>query len=421
MPRARTLLTMIAAAACLVPALAAPGLVRAAPATPATAVGDVPPPAACTVAPRTAASLRALTGTPSAGLATPATTATPFVPPAGHPVDPVTLAAITATMREEIACVNAGDLGRQLALYTDDLLRRFIAANGGSFTAALLGDLATPAAALPPASRVALMAVRDARVLPDGRVGAIVVTRHLDETALRTNFAVFVKLGGRWLIDEVVPNPVETGPAPAAPTPTRTGLLLGPTPTPTSGGLLLGPTSTPTPTPTATVEPTATTQTGVVGNSYVGPATGVRLTWSAAWSVVTQTSANGADQLVLNDGTTLVELDAGPAGGTTLASCVDQASQSVATNAGLANLAVGTDANGNPLRGTDPTRPSAVFTATLTTSSQLGAAGAPIAFYLECRQLPGNELLLFVALTPLGSYNAEVPAVQALLAALVLP
>jgi hypothetical protein len=66
-------------------------------------------------------------------------------------------------------------------------------------------------------TRIGLQAIQDARVLPDGRVGARVTlvdpnTPTPEEADLR--FVVFVMVGDRWLIDEVIDFPASGTPIP---------------------------------------------------------------------------------------------------------------------------------------------------------------------------------------------------------------
>jgi hypothetical protein len=120
-------------------------------------------------------------------------------------------------MRELAACSNARDILRRLALFSDDNLRRtFPEGPSAAFT-----ELAeVPATPQPREAWVALLSVRDARLLPDGRAMAVVTvdnpTRHThiapgpgtptsagqEETAR----IVFVRSadGSRWLIDDVI-------------------------------------------------------------------------------------------------------------------------------------------------------------------------------------------------------------------------
>jgi hypothetical protein len=121
--------------------------------------------------------------------------------PDGSPVDAATLAEVAAVVRTNVACVNAADLPRLLALRTDAEAQRVLLAEG---PLALPQDPAlAPNPGTDPASWSSLLAVRGARLLPDGRVGAIVVIRHPrpEGTAITLSFFSFVQSGGHWLID----------------------------------------------------------------------------------------------------------------------------------------------------------------------------------------------------------------------------
>ncbi|HET8521667.1 MAG TPA: hypothetical protein VFL82_00445, partial [Thermomicrobiales bacterium] len=83
-------------------------------AAPATATISTPSPDECIVAPR---SLPLPDG--AATPTTPEAMAPEFVTPTGTPADNAVEQAVTVTVRESVACANAGDLLRGLALYTD--------------------------------------------------------------------------------------------------------------------------------------------------------------------------------------------------------------------------------------------------------------------------------------------------------------
>ena len=180
------------------------------------AVAQGPTPAAeavaCTVAPRPVDELVALwfgpEGTPPAR--------PPSFPiaseaelPAGEPADAATVAAIDATVQEFFACSVAGQYARAFALMTDEGVRRLgpdrtdpEADTPEEARALLEAQLAaTPAAVAPPAAGVT--GARAARVLPDGRVGAVFVD--LDSGA--SAFLIFAREDGRWLLDDFVPIP----------------------------------------------------------------------------------------------------------------------------------------------------------------------------------------------------------------------
>lgn len=161
--------------------------------TPATGLPVTPDPAECVAAPRPIADFAALVGTPA---------------PAplenggrerGEPTDPETTAGITATVRELVACFNAGDWQRTAALYTD---AGFAADFAGMTREDLRGIEASPTP-IDAMGRVALIAVRDIERLPDGRIGAVVVVG-AEGTPDIYALLYFSQDGERWLIDYVV-------------------------------------------------------------------------------------------------------------------------------------------------------------------------------------------------------------------------
>jgi hypothetical protein len=123
--------------------------------------------------------------------------ATPIMPSGGVPADPSIVAAVTETVEMSAACLNAGDIPRFTALYTDEAF--YLALGGGSITdpemfEQQLASLATPQP-LPLDERVEVPSVRDVRVLPDGRVTAIIGTTGGE------SLAVLSKSDGRYFYD----------------------------------------------------------------------------------------------------------------------------------------------------------------------------------------------------------------------------
>ncbi len=190
----------------------------------AGAAQTAPGPDECRVAPRSPASLLALGGTPSAdGSVAPSTaprpTPTPLDPGAGEPADAETIAGVTATVRELVACTNARDTLRRLALYTDTHLRPTFVRTPPGFA----DRVATQPVPAQPAEWVAIVAIEDVRLLPDGRAVARVVAAtaggHTHGPAptggsppagvaagsarTETNVFVLARAGDRWLVDEV--------------------------------------------------------------------------------------------------------------------------------------------------------------------------------------------------------------------------
>jgi mono/diheme cytochrome c family protein len=178
---------------------------------------DAPGPEECTVAPRTLAEIETLANSPA-----------PEEPPnatetGGEPVDEATRAAVTATARELVACSNAGDILRRLALYSDDRLR-FAYPDGPTRA---LEEIAESPLPLSLAERVALVGVDDVRWLQDGRVGARVTVdnpashSHDPQAAAAASQQevarlIFVQEAGRWRVDETRREDAQTNATPIA-------------------------------------------------------------------------------------------------------------------------------------------------------------------------------------------------------------
>jgi hypothetical protein len=169
----------------------------------ATADQDVASAAECTVAPRSEDELRALfreaAATPIPTSLELAASPTPAIAPLGDPADEQTVAEISATWREFIACISAGDQARLFALFSDDMvLRQFVVDIAFGVTEDALFDFlsATPVP-LPLDQSTPIVPFDDVRVLSDGRV-AVVGPGELGRGDVR----IFVKAGDRWLLDE---------------------------------------------------------------------------------------------------------------------------------------------------------------------------------------------------------------------------
>ena len=160
---------------------------------------ETPDPALCVVAPRSTSLSTAIAATPNAatGAATPAAVSEP----AGQPVSPQVETEITAAIRELYACLNGGDSMQTLALFTDRGAAQFVADRP---------DLAPSAIAATPTplaidQRIALVAVGDIRLLPDGRVFALVTQDDPNRPpdGPEPVFVTFAKQGDHWLVDDL--------------------------------------------------------------------------------------------------------------------------------------------------------------------------------------------------------------------------
>lgn len=176
-------------------------------ATPAAEPIIVPAANQCTVAPRDIAFFDQMTATPAAS---------PVASPvaelrAGEPADRTVRAAVLDTVRQALACTNAGNLLALYALHTD----AFITANPPS-----ADDLAAMAAdpAPPTGDLASLWAIEDVQTLDDGRV--IVIVHVVDPRSGIDGLAratyVMVEQDGRYLIDAATSAPLDSAATPAA-------------------------------------------------------------------------------------------------------------------------------------------------------------------------------------------------------------
>jgi hypothetical protein len=130
--------------------------------------------------------------------------APPFSPAAGDPADAETVAAITSTVREALACRNAGDYLRAYALFTPEMIAQLFGGPATIDPEVIVAAVEGPRP-VPPARRLGIVAITDVVTLPDGRVGAFVET-----ATQRRNFRDYLFFerdpqGDRWLIDRSVP------------------------------------------------------------------------------------------------------------------------------------------------------------------------------------------------------------------------
>ena len=184
-----------------------------------------PDPAECTAEPVALDELLALTGAtpipgaPSGGMEE-ETAATPeaFTLPEGAPADDETVAAVTASLREALACLNTGNFLTAFAFFSEDFQRRDL--EEFPITEADVAFFEATPEALPAEMHASLLAVREARMLEDGRVGALVETIFPDEApGPQVDFIIFVQEDGRWLLDEIIED-LEAQYPPTAATPT---------------------------------------------------------------------------------------------------------------------------------------------------------------------------------------------------------
>jgi hypothetical protein len=207
-------LLLVMARATLMPVLAQ----EASPAASLPAGLIVPDPAECDVPPRSIAFFEGLAASPPAvppdadmRFSKPAMEPRPWTLPPGTPADAATVAEVTGTLHEALACLNANDPLRFLALFTDEMLDIFFAID--PLPPEAVPSLAASPVLSPPDQRLGYLSVHDARILPDGRVAALADDYDPTEPpfGLGTDFAIFAKAGDRWLIDSLIENVTITG------------------------------------------------------------------------------------------------------------------------------------------------------------------------------------------------------------------
>ena len=178
-------------------------------ATPETTAHDFPlvaDPALCTGEPRATEDLLNLwfpeEGTPAAEAAMTEESPNEVTIPVGQPADEATTDAITTTVHQLFSCFAAGDFPRATAFFTDDLTRLFGPGPDETREEAAAFLEATPMAETG-AGETQIVAITDAMVLDDGRVGAFVVDSSPEGTF--TVYAIFEEQAdGRYLVDEVI-------------------------------------------------------------------------------------------------------------------------------------------------------------------------------------------------------------------------
>jgi len=186
------------------PALLALALAGAlAPSAYGQATPETVDPAACTVEPRPLADFRLL---PEAAPATPTLGSSPVATARATPGEPVTdpevIAGVTATVRLHLACLNAWDIPRAAALYTDEAFLRSALGPGADASDAALESLLAPRE-IPREEWARLVAIEEIRRLPDGRITAEVVGTTLGSPEELRQQVTFVEVDGRYLIDAI--------------------------------------------------------------------------------------------------------------------------------------------------------------------------------------------------------------------------
>ena len=146
--------------------------------------------------------------------------------PDGAPVDAQTRAEVTATIRQLVACVNAGDLLRSFALYDEAYLRRLVDPDGilePDVADEIVLTFATPTP-VEPERQTLLLSIPLMRQMSDGRVAVVVETDGGVDDQIegsQLDLLVLQKQGDAWKIVDGVQN-LPRDQAPVDPTPVAT-------------------------------------------------------------------------------------------------------------------------------------------------------------------------------------------------------
>jgi hypothetical protein len=184
------------------------------------ATPDIPVPTDCSVEPLELMDLLPLAQGGGSSDLLEATPVAEDTLPEGVPANEDEIEGITATVRQLVACANARDPLRLVALLTDDFKIALASAALG-----LQGEAPEDLAARFPVpisldeaesvDGVPMIPIRDARLLVDGRVAAILEPQIEGIDYPFAFYVTFELVDNRWLIDDVVI--VEAAPASATP------------------------------------------------------------------------------------------------------------------------------------------------------------------------------------------------------------
>jgi hypothetical protein len=160
-----------------------------------TAAQGTPVVAECTVEPLTADALTAIV---EAGFE-PA----PALKPAAELAPATNLVKIYDVLSESVACTNANQPMRALALYTDRYLaQRFSGQAGEDELGHLLAAATRSPSPASPEDQLVLLAVTDLVQYQDGRIGAMITTANKDDSF--TDLLIFERTEAGLRIDQVV-------------------------------------------------------------------------------------------------------------------------------------------------------------------------------------------------------------------------
>lgn len=158
-------------------------------------------------------------------------------------------------------------------------------------------------------------------------------------------------------------------------------------------------------------------ESGITGNTWLGPSFGVGITWDPdSWVVESEQIERGYDGLRLGTPASSVFLEAYEGFPSDPASCLEDANAEIAGRDFVTEVV---PLENRPLPETgfsEGTRQLFGIAATLEDGTVYRGAE-----YVECRQLPGGSMLELTWQVPVKAFNAELPLVNDLLANLIVP
>jgi copper transport protein len=168
-----------------------------------SATVQIPDAPECTVAPRDPQTLMQSTP-PVSSVATIDLGPETIEWPQGNPASNDDVTAITTTVRQFIACSNADDYGRALALSTVNYLEPQFAELDAAARQSAIARAATPGTPLAEGAQLGIESIKNVEELDDGRIGAEVTTVDpINHPHTTTVVLIFAHEDGMWKIDEV--------------------------------------------------------------------------------------------------------------------------------------------------------------------------------------------------------------------------
>jgi class 3 adenylate cyclase/tetratricopeptide (TPR) repeat protein len=158
---------------------------------------------------------------------------------------------------------------------------------------------------------------------------------------------------------------------------------------------------------------------GVTGNVYISPSHEFSLAVDPPWEIRFSSTNEDTDSVELGNGNSSIYLDAYPGASGNTTACVGEVSKELAADDAFSDVAIMTDGDGKPLRGTDAIGVYVVFSYTRDEGN--GDEAVEQALYVGCRALPMGAMLRVLHVMDPESYQAQSLARDELLKGLAIP